>query len=285
MSTPMIRQFTKTHTVDPWSDWKRERCEDLVIFPDKADDILENHNTHNRGFITSLANRLIVEVKEHWKFNGETIIFDWNGILMDGQHRLWACARTGIPIRSYVVFGRDPEDFWTIDKGRTRKTSDDLSAEKEKNSGELAAVLALLYLDDNKSLTFHVGLNSYDAFKTLDKYPQAREFTNLAKNSAKKCRLTPKIMGYSYLRFAEKDRSAADKFFHDLEVGADISATDAMLYLRRRLDRVKKKTTIDNMEMLALVIKTWNARRKNEKVKGLKWQTSKEKPEKFPTII
>ena len=48
---------------------------------------------------------------DEWPLTGATIVFGKSGRLLDGQHRLRACVRSGKPFRSYVVFGIDDSAF------------------------------------------------------------------------------------------------------------------------------------------------------------------------------
>jgi hypothetical protein len=47
----------------------------------------------------------------HWRVNGESVVFDRNGHLVNGQHRLMAVSKTGISIQTVVVRGIDPKAF------------------------------------------------------------------------------------------------------------------------------------------------------------------------------
>ena len=51
-----------------------------------------------------------------WRLNGKTIVFDPNGRLLGGQHRLTACAETGVPFTTVVVWGVQPEAVLGDDK-------------------------------------------------------------------------------------------------------------------------------------------------------------------------
>ena len=59
-----------------------------------------------------------------WVANGEAVIFDDAGRLIDGQHRLSAIIRAGVPVEMLVVRGVEGKSFQTIDQGfsRTLKT-------------------------------------------------------------------------------------------------------------------------------------------------------------------
>ncbi len=100
------------------------RTDTITITPQMATKWLEG-NTHNRP----LRNRdveLFATAMENgqWCLNGESIIFDNTGRLLDGQHRLWACVESNTTFESVVVTGADPEVFTTIDQGRHRSAGD-----------------------------------------------------------------------------------------------------------------------------------------------------------------
>lgn len=88
-----------------------------------------------------------------WALNGQTISFDWDGHLVDGQHRLTAIVETGKTVEMIVVRNLDPAVFETIDQGRARSLSTVLQTNGEVSSvarslssyaakGSLAAVLS-----------------------------------------------------------------------------------------------------------------------------------------------
>jgi len=60
-----------------------------------------------------------------WKVNGDTIKFDDQGRLIDGQHRLMAAIQAGLTLTSFVARGLDADDaFATLDVGARRSTAD-----------------------------------------------------------------------------------------------------------------------------------------------------------------
>ncbi|MBQ0113312.1 MAG: hypothetical protein KBT03_09305 [Bacteroidales bacterium] len=61
-----------------------------------------------------------------WLLNGETIIFDEDGVLKDGHHRMAAIIKAEHPIVSFVVRGVPKEDTELIDGGCARTVSDNL---------------------------------------------------------------------------------------------------------------------------------------------------------------
>ena len=59
--------------------------------------------------------------------NGETIIFDVDGNMLNGQHRLHGCVESGVAWDAIVVRGIDPDAFRTLDSGKKRTTGDTLA--------------------------------------------------------------------------------------------------------------------------------------------------------------
>ena len=101
-----------------------------VITPDLAKDYLakntqnRRNNTPNervvRSYMDDMKNGL-------WKINGSTIVFGESGRLLDGQHRLMACVKSGISFVTLVVRGIRDDVFDTIDIGLARTGGDLLS--------------------------------------------------------------------------------------------------------------------------------------------------------------
>lgn len=87
------------------------------ITPELAKDILENHNNLNRNRNKEHVKALLNNMKQGtWRFNGDTIRFDRDGELIDGQHRLAAIVEFGKPLPMIVVKGFDKETMRTIDQ-------------------------------------------------------------------------------------------------------------------------------------------------------------------------
>lgn len=61
-----------------------------------------------------------------WSMNGEAIVFDADGNLKDGQHRLMAVVESGVPVLMFVVRGIDPS-IVLFDHNITRRLSQELN--------------------------------------------------------------------------------------------------------------------------------------------------------------
>lgn len=114
------------------------------ITPDRARHYL-TRNRSNRPIkevnVRKLKNDLI---SGNFKLTHQGIAFDWNGNLIDGQHRLMAIAEAGVATKMYVTYNCDPENFKLIDCGSARTSSDVLKNLGAANYAATAASIRLI---------------------------------------------------------------------------------------------------------------------------------------------
>ena len=77
-----------------------------------------------------------------WMLNGEALVFDQNGILINGQHRLNAVIKADRDIEFLVVDGVDHKAFSTFDCGRNRTLGQLLSMNGVENYNICASIVA-----------------------------------------------------------------------------------------------------------------------------------------------
>jgi len=78
-----------------------------------------------------------IETGNYTSLNGQTIVITESGVLLDGQHRLSAIARTGVSLEMMVFTVRDEyaeEVYRTIDSGRSRDMKDSYGTSNEQNA-------------------------------------------------------------------------------------------------------------------------------------------------------
>ena len=101
------------------------------ITPKKAAEYL-THNDHNPRKNTN-RNQIEAYARDmaagKWFANGEPIVFDANGDLKDGQHRLMAIVKANVPVYMFVIRGIDP-DYTTFDYGMIRRMSQELGVSR-----------------------------------------------------------------------------------------------------------------------------------------------------------
>lgn len=99
----------------------------MTITPQMAGQMLEK-NIANRKVNQANVNRIAADMATgNYKVNGETIKISPNGEILDGQHRLLACVKSGMPFQTYVVYDVERETVGTIDMGKGRSVADSLN--------------------------------------------------------------------------------------------------------------------------------------------------------------
>jgi len=117
----------------------------LDVTPELAFKLLEA-NTHNRPLVQSRVERYARDMRAgQWRVNGDAVRFDINGILIDGQHRLWAVTESGVTLKMLVVRGLEPEAQDTIDQGKPRSIKEVFHLGGIENSRLVAPILLTIF--------------------------------------------------------------------------------------------------------------------------------------------
>lgn len=114
-----------------------------MVTPEYAKNILDNHNNANRhinkAHVKALLNNM---VQGTWRFNGDSIRFDNEGMLIDGQHRLSALVEYGKPLPMIVISGFDKETMKTIDQEiKPRNLADLFRIDGVKEANNVAGII------------------------------------------------------------------------------------------------------------------------------------------------
>lgn len=134
----------------------------MEITPALAEEWLTS-NTHNRDLKRSGVKKFVDVIKSGgWKVTHQGIAFDWNGTLLDGQHRLWAIWESGVTVTMYVTYGMDPDTYMVIDSGPAggggkRSLGDAFAVSKWANSRTVAERTRALFTIMNPARTGSSG--------------------------------------------------------------------------------------------------------------------------------
>ena len=244
-------------------------------------------NKTNRALSKSRLEFYTNQIKaEEWQLNGESIKFDWNGNLIDGQHRLTAILEADKSITTYVVFGCDPEAFKTIDTGKARSDSDVLKIAGYENTALMASIIrmAMEYKADkyknaeqNKRLQItHKMILDY-ALAHKNQLNKAVEYTVKNYSNSDKL-LTPKLMGGLYYIFSNISEVDTIDFMNKVCMGiGDLDRFDPIRLLRKRLiDNRSSYSKLPTIMIIILVFKTWNLYRNGDSIKHLRLSKTEE---------
>ncbi len=125
------------------------RSDFVMVTPEIAKAMLEKRAPSQRNVRrqkVQIFAKLMKEGSGTWMVNGDSIKFDTNDHLIDGQHRLEGVVLSGVPIWTYVVYGLPPESFVTIDIGGTpRNLGDVVKTSGFDRSRDRATILTWLW--------------------------------------------------------------------------------------------------------------------------------------------
>lgn len=262
--------------------------EKIVLTPQKATRFLENAVFENRDVKQPLVNRIAADIKDgRWRVNGETIVLDCYGRLLDGQHRCWAVVEADVPVQICAVFGVEPDAFTTIDTGDSRSPVDLMSMLGEKNKTVLASILRWEWLRregylDGRGNAGKVRPTNTQYQEILGEDPETFRLAAqiAAGKHGKRVKIfPPSPLGYVWYLAQKKSREQADRFLEDCHIGANLPADDPVFRLRTLFqDSRMRGRRFTQTEALALIVKAWNLRRMNRKVKTLSWRTGENMP-------
>jgi len=238
----------------------------LEVTPKLAEKWLHNKN-RNRSIHLSQLNRIKRSlVQGRWEINGETIIFDADGRLIEGQHRCQAVLDTGITLWSLAVRGIDQERFKTMGQGSKRSAGDILGIRGERNARHLAAALRWVWRYENDMMMNpHPPITDDELADTI--FDHAEIVNSIPYGTKKGIFIAPGMATALHYLFHQKNAAMANDFFESFAEGTNLSGGNPILVLRETLFKRAKRRQITRDERKApMVILTWNLLRKDPNV-------------------
>lgn len=226
--------------------------------------------------------------KGRFQLTHQGIALDWNGDLIDGQHRLTAILITGIEVDLMVMYDLPPETYSKVDCGRIRNGADTLAYMGHDGGNDLAAALRLI---DNYYNNTEARWRSYTARKTNDDmtelapaYPGMSDLIPIARRMRKACGVS--ISAATVTLYLTRDHSAAEAWIEGVVTGANLSVGDPRLAYRNTFQNARiGKKRIDGQEALALGLKSFLAFTNDKPVKILSWRSGEKFPRYEPPTI
>lgn len=229
---------------------------------------------------------------KRWLPNGETIILDEHGKLLDGQGRCRACVISGVPFESYVVFGVKRHMFPSVDSGAEPRTAGHLCALLGATNWNLvASVLKWSILIDQwklspsssgvkSTITNAMILGAYrkqgDAVKTAIADMQTISSTWRALLVGY---VPPSVLIYVYMRMRERSPEKALLFATGMITGESLKKGSPILTLRNRSMNTTGK--ILSYVHMACAIKAARAFLVGKELLNIRWDPSREQ---FPRL-
>jgi hypothetical protein len=293
VTTPRKRTTTPTRGLTPKKVLvpKKAGIHTVVekITPEMALEVLTNRNAVNRPLnrhhVEAISDAILAN---EWRNNGQTISFNTDDDLQDGQHRLSAIARSGVTVEALVAYNVDPESRPTVDVGRKRTVADELTMRGETGSTTIAAILMMKKRLEMPGSGRSVVLTTPAALRMLEELPDIREVAEQAQMMRGYIAMPSSAIGYCMLAFRELSKDDDKSFWEVFSTGQFDGSGDPRFVLHRTLGKLQKNPHFSagqftsKTQQAALTIKAWNAYREVREVQILRYTPSKEK---FPKAV
>lgn len=209
--------------------------------------LAEEYLTQTNGMNRVLSNPHVAaligkQLRGEWVINGDTIRFDTNGKLRDGQHRLRMVQLTGQSIDVIVVRGLDPAAFSTMDVGKKRSLQDVYSIAREPRPKLLAPASALIWRYLTGNLKQPMG--THDEVKAmLTDHPEIRNscafYDKIPKKQAPAPPSCQATIAAHYL-FSRIDVEKANVFISNYTTGLNATEGDPAFLARSCLMNIER---------------------------------------------
>ena len=261
------------------------------IGPDEASAYLGLMIKNNRLLRQSKVDQYARAMKtgEWLSAAGDSIAFDVDGALLDGQHRLWGVLEADTEVLFRVDRNVPHETLFVYDTGMPRHLRDFLHINGEKNAPILAATITLLMGYETHGVMdrkiFSKVTSVQEAMQFLDENPNLRESIPAGDGARKHLRGGCRWAALHYV-FSNIDAGDTADFLKKVETGEDLKPGHPVLALRRRLlSDMRSLKKMREVEYNALIIKAWNAYRNGEDIQVLSWKGGGASPELFPVPV
>lgn len=267
------------------------QTEIVKITPEIAESYLSK-NVKNRNIAPSRVDGYARDmVTGRWLFNPNPIVFDTEGVLIDGQHRLHAIVKAKIAVEMLVMRGAPCESINIIDFNKPRSSGDILQLAGFVHSNNLAALAKRIIAWDRgeKSIiSSHQsgGGQSSAQYRNATK-PEVVDYAKANYNylhgiineaiqiyhSGNIALLSPSEIGFLLHILAPHEKALV--FIGKIISGVGLNEETAELAMRKVLERVrfKKDMMVSPIDFLRYFIVAFDKHLKGANVKTLRIAT------------
>jgi hypothetical protein len=249
-----------------------------TLTPAEAKELLERGGKYQRNINASRAKRMAEAMTEgRFPVTGQTIVIDWNGHLLDGQHRLLAQVTANMSMTYVVVENEDPARFEFYDIG-TRRTAAQFVASRHRADMVGAAQLIMEYrARGSRMRALSGGTASFpmsEVLAAVEQMPGLEQLAGEAKLVYAATRInTTSLLAVTYLG-GTKAPDLIDPWFTGLLTGADLGVKDPRLAVRNAWSRNYRTLNVrPSLQMRwAYLVRAWNAFAADEPLLVLRYQ-------------
>lgn len=203
-----------------------------------------------------------------WITTGQTIQFDWNGNMIDGQHRCESVIESGATIRVLVVKGLTPDAKRVIDTGIKRSPADALKFAGYTHDLNVTAAVARIAMarDAGYLRTAFAGnaadITNPETVSWVDGHPEVTSAVALARKTASQIGIAPSPWAYSLWELMHVHGPYAVEFATSMHEYRGLRGKGdprlAMLTAFRNAKQGQRRVP-QTAESIYIVFRAWNA--------------------------
>lgn len=236
-----------------------ETCVEKIT-PEIAMEYL-SHNVHNRHIINKRVDEFVRRIQNgEFMLTHQGIAFRDDGVLRDGQHRLLAVVKSGIPVSMQVTRGLPDDAILAVDRGESRTVRDVITIsgcctdDDERVIGNQRTISSITQMVQCGYARMRVGpTDVLRIFETFKQQVTAFHDNVVAKSYSRKCTAPVLAAGLSAVIMGV-DIGAVQKFYaifgkDDVSGCSDLNVKAALNW-RRQIDNARiRHVSIDKTKL------------------------------------
>jgi len=218
-----------------------------------------------------------------WRVNGQPIIFDEHGVMLDGQHRCRAIEIYGKAVDMLVVRGVKSLAFPTIDSGAKRTVGNVLGICGYAESNLLAASMQWAVRWErgivSSTLSGNRRLTGPAAIALAARWTDMPDSVAEVRKGGSKSLFGRAHFAFLHWATTRANKSKAATFWPNLINGSDLAQGSAAWRLYRRVvDDAASRERVPAKVMLFMGIIAWNAHCEGRQLSFLRWRDDEPVP-------
>lgn len=215
-----------------------------LVSPMQAEKWLGSLAENQRDLSGSVVARYARDMtEEDWHETADTIKFDTSGKLIDGQHRLQAIVKSGMPIHLWVAVGVDPAAIRAIDTTKVRSASCIMSMHGTANARTVTSIARAMISARRGS--FYQGahrgaVTTASIMAEVENDPGSYQESARWANANRSSLVSPSAVAIAHFIGSKVDQGKTEEFLGAITSGAELKAGSVEFMVYSRL--LKSKT-------------------------------------------
>lgn len=260
----------------------------MIVHPADCMDVIKTRNPNNRSIRRNVVARIEADILAgRFHATHQSLAFDVNGMLQDGQHRLMAGAESKKGLKCWVHFNQPLEHFKVLDSGTARLASDNLAHYGVPRSTTVAPGLKNVLLYERYPERTWSNLPMPTTSEIFEKYNAHKELVDTISEAC--VEVCGKFKGLNKTGLFAACFLASTKGYSNVDIlsfcghlssGANLSADSPILAYRNYVINNAHPKAGGNHQQFSLncIIKAWNYAQKGIPLKQFK-------PPGFPPMM